>query len=212
MASGRSEATERSRSRPEKSLHVVAQSIKLDKVVKINRIEREPTCISQPLSPFHHHVAPMHASIVLPALTAFLPLASAGFSNTHALLAWSDSAASNLESFRPFSAKASQAYALQQASSAGEECYPALVVSAPSFKHDDLELLDAGSTIRREWTSSAANLHVPYVASGSVEPLKSLVARRLGHCDTPVLFRKMKDHAKGLGSTRAAWVNELGRC
>ena len=153
----------------------------------------------------------MHAHHLLPALAALLPLAHAGFSNTHALLAWSDDAGSNLESFRPFAAKASQAYQIQQAELAGEECYPALIVSAPSFKHDDLELLGAGSTIRNEWTSSAANLHLPYVSSGSVEPLKSLVARRLGHCETPIVFRKMKDHAKGLQTTRAAWVNELGR-
>jgi len=66
-------------------------------------------------------------------LLAGASLSQAAFSNTFSLLAWSDDAQANLESFRPFASKGSQDYQVSLAQSQGEECIPALIVSAPSF-------------------------------------------------------------------------------
>ena len=145
------------------------------------------------------------------ALVLSTSCASASFSNTHTLLAWSDADSANLESFRPHAAKASLAYQLEKAAAAGESCVPALVVSAPSFGgFDDLAASSSSSFIKREWQSAAAALHLPYVSSGSAENLRMMVDRRLGQC-SDVHFRKAKDLPKGVDrETKMRWVNELG--
>lgn len=148
------------------------------------------------------------------ALTALLAATSvsAGFSNTHELLAFSDEPSANLESFRPWAGKASQAKQLEKAANAGEPCMPALIVSAPSFSHADVGLLPSSSAIRREWERAQSvggqTMHLPYFQGPSVENLKSMISRRLGHCETPVVFKAFKK--QGGKGTKSAWINDLG--
>ena len=157
--------------------------------------------------------SPLLSLAAAAALILSTSCASASFSNTHTLLAWSDADAANLESFRPHAAKASLAYQLEKAAAAGESCLPALVVSAPAFGgFDDLAAGSSSSSsfIKREWQSAAAALHLPYVSSGSAENLRMMVDRRLGQC-SDVHFRKAKDLPKGVDrETKTRWINELG--
>lgn len=153
---------------------------------------------------------------MLKSLPALLVLASASasyasFSNTFSLLAWSDDASANLESFRPFASKGSQDYQISLAQAQGEECIPALIVSAPSFTYDDLGLLTPSSTIRRGWNDAQAQLHVPYLGKPSAANLKSLIDRRLGSCDaSKTIFKQMKPYGSRSMSEKARWIRDLG--
>lgn len=144
-------------------------------------------------------------------LLASASLSQASFSNTFSLLAWSDDASSNLESFRPFAAKGSQDYQISLAQAKGEECIPALIVSAPSFSYDDLALLTPSSTIRRGWSDAQAQLHIPYLGKPSAANLKTLIERRLGSCDArQTIFKHMKPYGERSMSEKARWIRDLG--
>lgn len=144
-------------------------------------------------------------------LLASASLSHAGFSNTFSLLAWSDDAEANLESFRPFASKGSQDYQVSLAQAQGEECIPALIVSAPSFSHDDLALLPASSRIRQGWTSAQSQLHLPYLGKPSAANLKMLIDRRLGACDaSQTIFKQVKPVAKSGMDEKVRWMRELG--
>lgn len=144
-------------------------------------------------------------------LLASASLSHASFSNTFSLLAWSDDAQANLESFRPFAAKGSQDYQISLAQAKGEECIPALIVSAPSFSHDDLALLTPSSTIRRGWNDAQTQLHIPYLGKPSAANLKSLIDRRLGSCDaSQTIFKHMKPYSERSMVEKARWIRDLG--
>jgi len=133
----------------------------------------------------------------------------AGFSNTHNLLAFSDTKSANLNSFRVNAGKASQERYIQIAEQQGEECMPALIVSAPTFSHDDLALLPPTSAIRRGWESAEDSMHLPYFMGPSAENLKKLVERRFSHCNTDVLFKRANEFSKEFGASRIQWVQDL---
>lgn len=152
-------------------------------------------------------------SLSLFALAALsLPSSSiAGFSNTHNLLAFSDTRTANLNSFKVHGGTASQQRYIQLAEEQGEECMPALIVSAPTFTHDDLALLPPSSAIRREWESAQDSMHLPYFMGPSVDNLRKQVARRFAHCsNTPIIFKRIKEYNKEVSKNRAQWVSELG--
>lgn len=143
-------------------------------------------------------------------LLAGASLSQASFSNTFSLLAWSDDASANLESFRPFASKGSQDYQISLAEAQGEECIPALVVSAPSFSHDDIGLLPTTSTIRRGWTNAQSQLHLPYLGKPSAANLRTLINRRLGACDaSKTIFKQVKPVSKNGMDEKARWMREL---
>lgn len=152
-------------------------------------------------------------SLSLFALGSLLPSSSiAGFSNTHNLLAFTDNKDANLNSFKVHGGTASQERFIKMAEAQGEECMPALIVSAPTFSHDDLGLLPPSSAIRREWESAQDSMQLPYFMGPSVDNLKKQVARRFSHCtEVPIIFKKVEGYNKELSKNRAQWVSELDR-
>lgn len=172
-----------------------------------------PACLATTHSTIrqkHSHLTMLRSLSVL--LFASVSLSHASFSNTFSLLAWSDDAQANLESFRPFAAKGSQDYQISLAQAKGEECIPALIVSAPSFSHDDLALLTPSSTIRRGWNDAQTQLHIPYLGKPSAANLKSLIDRRLGSCDaSQTIFKHMKPYSERSMVEKARWIRDLGK-
>lgn len=144
------------------------------------------------------------------ALLAATPSTLAAFSNTFSLLAWSESADANLESFRPFAGKGSQDYQIKLAQASPEDCMPTLVVSAPTFSHDDLALLPSTSTVRQSWTNALTQLHLPYLGTPSADNLKSLISRRLGNCNPEdVVFARVRPPTKNNLDAKARWMQDL---